>query len=41
MKYGVLFATVAVLLVASALLHRGWQFLLLWPAVSFGVVALA
>ena len=40
MKYGMLFATVAVLLAASALLHRGWQVLLLWPAVSFGVVAL-
>jgi protein-tyrosine phosphatase len=40
MKYGVLFATVAVLLVASALLHGGWRLLLLWPAVSFGVVAI-
>lgn len=39
MKHGVLFATVAVLLTASALLQRGWQLLLLWPAVSFGVVA--
>lgn len=39
MKYGLLFATVAVLLVALALLFRGWHLLLLWPAVSFGVVA--
>jgi len=40
MKYGLLFATVAVLLTASAVLQRGWQLLLLWPAISFGVVAL-
>lgn len=39
MKYGVLFAIVAVLLIASALTHRGWHLLLIWPAVSFGIVA--
>ena len=40
MKYGVLFATVAVLLAGSAILHGGWRLLLLWPAISFGVVAI-
>ncbi|WP_083233512.1 phosphatase domain-containing putative toxin [Planctopirus hydrillae] len=39
MKYGVLFAIVATLLVASAVLHGGWRWLLLWPAISFGIVA--
>ena len=39
MKYGVLFATVAALLAATAILHGGWRLLLLWPAISFGVVA--
>lgn len=39
MKYGVLFAIVATLLVASAALHGGWQWLLLWPAISLGIVA--
>lgn len=39
MKYGVLFAIVATLLVASAVLHGGWQWILLWPAVSLGTVA--
>ena len=40
MKYGVLFAIVAVLLAGSAILHGGWRLLLLWPAISFGVVAI-
>lgn len=40
MKYGLLFATVSTLLAAAALLHRGWQLLWLWPAVSFGVIAI-
>ena len=40
MKYGVLFVTVAVLLIVSALTQRGWKLLLLWPALSFGIVAI-
>ncbi len=40
MKYGVLFTTVAMLLAVSAALRSGWYLLLLWPALSFGVVAL-
>lgn len=40
MKYGLLFATVAVLLAGTAILHGGWRLLLLWPAISFGVVAI-
>ncbi|MCB9920538.1 MAG: dual specificity protein phosphatase family protein [Planctomycetaceae bacterium] len=40
MKYGILFATVAVLLVMLPVSQRGWQILLLWPAVSFGIVSL-
>lgn len=39
MKYGILFATVAVLLTAAAILRGGWQLLLIWPALSFGIVA--
>ena len=41
MKYGILFGIVAVPLATTALLHRGWHYLLLWPALSFGIVALA
>jgi len=40
MKYGILFSFVAVLLATAAVIHRGWLLLLLWPAVSFGIVAL-
>ncbi|QDT99392.1 dual specificity protein phosphatase family protein [Gimesia aquarii] len=40
MKYGIFFLIVAVLLAAIAVIHRGWWCLLLWPALSFGVVAL-
>lgn len=40
MKYGILFATVAVLLVMLAVSQRGWHFLWLWPAISFGIVSL-
>ena len=40
MKYGILFAIVAVLLAKLAVLHRGWYFLLFWPAISFAIVAL-
>ena len=40
MKYGILFATVVVLLTTSVIIHGGWFYLLLWPALSFGMVAL-
>ena len=40
MKYGFLFATIAVLLMTSAISHGGWFYLLSWPALSFGIVAL-
>lgn len=39
MKYGILFSTVSALLIAAAIMHQGWYFLCLWPAISFGVVA--
>lgn len=38
MKYGILFTTVAVMLVTSAGIRGGWFFLLFWPALSFGIV---
>lgn len=41
MKYGLLFAAVAGLLVAAAVMHRGWYFLCLWPAVAFAGVSVA
>ena len=40
MKYGILFAIVAVLLVMLAITNGGWFLLLLWPALSFGIVSL-
>lgn len=40
MKYGILFATVAVLLASSAVTYGGWGYILCWPALSFGIVAL-
>ena len=40
MKYGVLFSTLALLLVYFALTSRGWYQCLIWPALSFGVVGL-
>ncbi|MFP6875215.1 MAG: hypothetical protein VCA37_00145 [Roseibacillus sp.] len=40
MKYGILFSTAGVLLAASAVVHAHWYFLLLWPALSFGLVGL-
>ena len=40
MKYGILFSIVAVLLTTAAIIHNGWLLLLLWPALSFGIVAL-
>ncbi len=39
MKHGVLFSLVAILLASAAIMHRGWLLLLLWPALSFAVVA--
>ena len=41
MKYGIVFAIVAVLLAASAVMNGGWQYVLIWPALSFALVALA
>lgn len=40
MKYGILFSIVSMLLIASSVTHGGWYFLCLWPAISFGIVAL-
>jgi hypothetical protein len=39
MKYGILFGIVAVLLTVMAFMHRGWYWLYLWPAVSFGIIS--
>ncbi len=39
MKYGILFITLALLLIVTALLHQGWWLLLCYPAVSFMIVA--
>lgn len=39
MKYGLLFSIVSVLLIATSIMHGGWYFLCLWPATSFGTVA--
>jgi thiosulfate reductase cytochrome b subunit len=40
MKYGILFSTAGVLLAALAVVHAHCYFLLLWPALSFGLVGL-
>lgn len=40
MKYGVAFATIASLLFTSALLNGGWYLLMIWPAISFIIIAL-
>lgn len=40
MKYGILFAIIAVLLVALGVMHGGWHYLLFWPALSFAIVAI-
>lgn len=40
MKYGILFTIVAGMLTVSAVIHGGWYCVLLWPALSFGIVAL-
>ena len=39
MKCGILFGTVAVLLAIAAFTHGGWFLLLLWPTMSFAIVA--
>ena len=39
MKYGILFSIVSVLLIVASIMHGGWYFLCLWPAISFGIVA--
>jgi protein-tyrosine phosphatase len=41
MKYGFYFLAVGVAMTWQALIHRGWCWLLLWPASSFSVVASA
>ena len=41
MKYGFYFLAAAVAMACLALIHRGWFWLLLWPAGSFFVVASA
>jgi hypothetical protein len=41
MRYGVLFALIAVLFAATAAIHRGWLLVLAWPAASFALVAMA
>jgi protein-tyrosine phosphatase len=41
MKYGFYFLAAAVAMTWQALVHRGWFWLLLWPASSFFVVAFA
>ncbi len=41
MTYGVLFILISGLMTASALISRGSQFVLLWPALSFGLVGVA
>lgn len=39
MKYGILFGIVAVLLTVTAIMHRGWCVLCLWPAASFATIS--
>lgn len=41
MKYGILFLTAALLMTVYAARHSGWMLLVLWPALSFGLVGLA
>ena len=41
MKYGVLFSTLSLLLAFYAFTTGGWFLLLVWPAISFGVIGLA
>lgn len=41
MTYGVLFILISSLMTVSALLSRGTQLVLLWPALSFGLLGIA
>jgi hypothetical protein len=41
MKYGAAFAILAALIAIYAIRNGGWFYLLLWPALSFGLVAVA
>lgn len=40
MKYGISFATLAIMFVILAVSQSGWHYLFLWPALSFGIVSL-
>lgn len=39
MKYGVLFSAVTLMLFALAIVQGGWYRVLIWPAISFAIVA--
>ena len=39
MKYGIIFGCVSILLIVAAVNRDGWYLLWLWPAISFGIVA--
>ena len=41
MKYGILFSVLSILIAFYAFVSAGWFLVLLWPAISFGVVGLA
>ena len=41
MKYGFLFSLLSILLAILAVQHGGWYLLMLWPAVSLGIISLA
>ena len=41
MKYGLAFAILAVLIAVVAIRNGGWFYILLWPALSFALVAVA
>ena len=39
MKYAFVFSLLALILAGLAVLHGGWVWLLLWPSLSFAIVA--
>ncbi len=41
MKYGLAFATLAMLIAIHAVHEGGWRYILLWPALSFALVSIA
>lgn len=41
MKFGILFTIIGALFAAAAVMHQGWAWLLIWPAVSFALVGQA